>query len=208
MVTINRRSDAIRIECGRILRGASAIAGKRSFGIVVSSEEKARDGLALDMEAWDLPRSGRCPLIDSHLDGTGIRSVLGYVDNFAVRTIELPGSGRVGKALLGTAHFAEASVSREADDAYQKYLADLCDSFSVSFIPQFDGRNFVTPTSQELIEVSCVAVGADPNSRVISRALRRKAEGRATFEDRKALFRAKLARLDVRLAALEAGKRR
>jgi hypothetical protein len=181
-----------RAESGHVLRRAgSAIAGARSLHIVVSSGERARDGLALDPSKWVLPRSKKVPLLDSHRDHTaGIRSIIGDVDDFEVRTVELA-SGRTDSALLGTANFAEADVSEDAEAALRLYRAGHATSFSVSFIPKWDGAaDLITPASQELLEVSAVAVPSDPNSVVFERAVRAHVTGRGTRSDRRVLARA------------------
>jgi hypothetical protein len=180
------------VESGRLLRGGgSAIVGSRSLRIVVSSGERARDGLALEPHNWVLPRTGKVPLLDSHSDSrAGIRSILGDVDGFEVRTVDLA-SGRSGPALLGTANFAEADVSEDAEIALALYRAGYAESFSVSFIPNWDGAtDRITPSSQELLECSCVAVPADRNAVVLARAVRASLNGRQTREDRRALARA------------------
>jgi hypothetical protein len=183
-------TKTIRSEIGRIVRGGSSVVGARAMRIVVSSGEVARDGLALNQYKWNLPRSGKCPLLDSHRDGSGIRCVLGSVDGFEVRTIDLE-SGRSGAALLGVAHFAERTVSEDAEIALALYRAGHATAFSVSFIPIWgDSNDPRTPSGQTLLEVSCVAVGADENSVALARALRNQLNGECNAIDRAALARA------------------
>jgi phage head maturation protease len=179
-----------RAECGHVLRGsASGTAGPRSMLIVGASDDPVRgDPLILDMKRWVFPRSGWVPLVDSHGDlRNGIKSVLGRCDDFEVRTMTL-NSGRVGKALLATANFAD---TEDGEAALQLYRGEYLDSFSASFIPHWDGAtSSTTPASQELCEISCVAVPSDINATVLARALRRQLSGSSTAADRAAIARA------------------
>jgi len=177
---------------GSIMRGASATVGPRSIKIIAASDEPVRgDPLVLDMAKWTFPRSGRVPLVDSHGDlREGIRSVLGACDDFEVRTITLS-SGRTGKALLATANFAEPEISEAAETALQLYRGQYLDGFSASFIPHWAGASSsITPSSQELLEISCVVVPSDINAVTLGRALCRQIGGRETAADRVAIARA------------------
>ena len=85
-------------------------------------------------------------------------------------------------------NFAEAAINPDAEAALQLCRAGFADSVSASFIPRWDnaGRSG-DPTSQELLEVSCVAVGADPDARTLVRALSARQRGRDTEADRRAI---------------------
>lgn len=193
------------LRSGRVLRGKSATVGPRSLRIIASSGVQARDGLALNQYKWKLPRSGRCPLVNSHGDALhGVKSVLGNCDDFEVRTVEL-NTGGSGPCLLATANFAEADISAEAELALQLYRGEYLDSFSVSFMPDWtDAPSPITPGAQELAEISCVAVPADTNAVVLSRAIRRQLRGSSlTLADRRAILEARLRKIDRGIEELE-----
>jgi hypothetical protein len=135
------------------------------------------------------------PLIDSHRDDHGVKSILGNVGNIRVGTAELE-SGGSGSALLGTLNFASADVNPHAEVAFQLYNAGYADSVSVSFIPvewelaRDRGPGCMNVSSAELLEVSAVAVPSDINAKTLERAVLASVAGRATREDREIIARA------------------
>lgn len=172
---------------GRVLRSGG---GDRSLRCVLSTGGVARDNHTIDPYGWVLPRSKSVPLVDSHRDHEGIRSVLGKVTDITVGTASLD-SGRTAPALMGTLRFAEPEVSPDAEVALQLYRAGYADSVSVSFIPiewEYSDRGSGMDISKaELLEVSAVAVPSDVNARVLARAVRAQLGGYVTASDRRVL---------------------
>lgn len=184
------KGSMIRSECGRILRAAGSF--DRSISCVLSTGIVARDGHVINPRGWILPNSGAVPLIDSHNDQKGIRSVIGSTNTIRVGTADLE-TGGSGAALLGTLNFAAADINPDAEVAYQLYRAGYADSVSVSFIPvewqmaSDRGRGAMNIDSAELLEVSVVAVPSDVNAKTLARAVRASVAGRATADDRRVL---------------------
>jgi len=174
----------VRSVSGRIIR--SAVGSNRTLRAVLSTGEIARDGHTVDPRGWILPPSKSVPLVDSHRDGDGIRTVLGKVSEISVGSTDLD-SGRSVSALIGYLNFADADVNPDAEVAYQLYRAGYADSVSVSFIPrEYDYANqrgrapgALDISAAELLEVSVVAVPSDVNAKVLGRALRAQSAGRS-----------------------------
>jgi HK97 family phage prohead protease len=181
----------IRTECGRILRSAGS--GNRSLPGVISTGEVARDDHKVDPNNWIYPPT--VPFVDSHLDHTGIRTVLGKVSDIRVGNAELD-DGRSVRALLGTVNYAPGDVNPDAEVAYQLAVAGYATGLSVSFIPRSwtyatdRGPRAMNVSSAELLEVSCVAVPSDTNAKVLARAVRAHIDGLETREDRRVLAKA------------------
>ncbi len=183
----------IRSESGRIIRAARA--ESRSFPAVLSTGEVARDGHRVDPRGWKYPAT--VPFVDSHLDHTGIRSVLGNVTFMRTGTAELDSGDRV-PALLGTVNYAPGETNPDSEVAYQLALAGYATGLSVSFIPldaapaTERGRRSgaLDISSAELLEVSAVAVPSDTSAKVLARAVRAHVAGRETREDRRVLAQA------------------
>jgi hypothetical protein len=133
------------------------------------------------------------PLVDSHRDREGIRSVLGKVTDIRVGNAALE-SGRMAPALLETLNFAEPDISPDAEVAYHLYRCGYADSVSVSFIPlewEYSDRPGGLDISRaELLEVSAVAVPSDVNAKVLARAVRAQIGGHVTAADRRVLAEA------------------
>jgi hypothetical protein len=193
---------AIRSERGRVIR--RAVSGNRGFRAILSSNDVALDGHKVNVDGWNLPASGRCPLVDTHRDQAGgIRSVLGSVQDIRVDHAELT-DGRTARALCGTLIFAEADVNPDSEVAYQLYSAGYADAVSVSFIPlawDFARERGRAPgamdiASAKLLETSVVAVPSDENARVLARAVRAHIAGNETRFDR--LVRARAIRDRIR----------
>jgi hypothetical protein len=194
----------IRSECGRIIRSAGT-EESRSLPAILSTGEIARDGHKVDANGWVYPAT--VPLVDSHRDHEGIRTVLGNVTYIRVGSAELD-SGRSVPALVGTVNYASAGVNPDAEIAYQLALAGFATGLSVSFIPleyeRATGRDRAPGAmdihSAELLEVSAVAVPSDTSAKVLARALRRQHSGSGTTADRRAIaaaIRERVARDDA-----------
>ena len=183
----------ISSESGRLIRSAGT--ESRSLPGILSTGEIARDGHKVDPKGWVYPAS--VPLVDSHRDHEGIRTVLGSVTFIRSGTATLDSGDRV-PALLGTVNYASAAINPDAEVAYQLALAGYATALSVSFIPlEYEratdrGRKpgSMDISSAELLEVSAVAVPSDTSAKVLARALRRQHGGSATAADRRAIAQA------------------
>jgi hypothetical protein len=201
--------NTIRSECGRIIRRSADTEG-RSLPGVLSTGEIARDGHKVDPKGWVYPAT--VPLVDSHRDHEGIRTVLGNVTYIRTGTTELDSGDRV-PALLGTINYASSDVNPDAEVAYQLALAGYATALSVSFIPlEYEratdrGRKpgAMDISSAELLEVSAVAVPSDTSAKVLARAVRAHVAGRETPEDRRVLAQAIRRRIRREDAAAERG---
>ncbi|MGH9641369.1 MAG: hypothetical protein ACRD3Q_02985 [Terriglobales bacterium] len=185
----------IRTARGRIMREAPG--DSRTLRAVLSTGEVALDGHTIDPNGWIVPDSKSVPLIDSHNDAAGIRTVLGRVTNIRAGSAPLA-SGRTATCLLGILDFAPPTINPDAEVAYQLYLAGYANSVSVSFVPiEWDYANklgrapgAMDISAARLLEASLVGVPSDDNARVLARAVRAELTGDVTNSDRRALARA------------------
>jgi hypothetical protein len=188
---MKRTTRTIRSERGELIR--SAVTADRSMSAVLSTGLVARDNHKVDPKGW--VHGASVPLVDSHRDGDGIRSVLGRVTQIRLGSAAL-GSGDRVPALLGMLNFADPAVNPDAEVAYQLCRSGFIDSVSVSFVPleystayDRDGKG-MDISSAELLEVSLVAIPADTSAKILARAVRAQLRGQCTATDRAALARA------------------
>ncbi len=199
---MKRYTRPINSERGQLIRSAATI--DRSMAAILSTGLTARDNHKIDPRGW--VHDASCPLIDSHRDGSGVRSVLGRVTQIRVSSADLDSGDRV-PALLGMLNFADPAVNPDSEVAYQLCRSGYCSGVSVSFIPleyspaHDRGGGAMDISKAELLEVSVVAVPSDPTAKILGRAIRAQLRGRDTDADRAVIARAITERIALEDAA-------
>lgn len=139
--------------------------GDREVGVIAASSERARDGHVLEVAGMDLTNYRRNPVV---LHQHNPESVIGVCSSIGVE----------GDLLVARIRFADPGVSAVADQICSLMKGAVMRAISVGFDPQETEpldprkpRGGLRITRSELLELSAVAVGADPNAVVITRAL-------------------------------------
>lgn len=144
----------------------SVDAEKRTVDVIASTETEDSHGTIL-VQDWNLERFNRNPVVL-------------WAHNMTLGMDELP-IGRctraevVDGALECTIQFAGADVNPRAEQVFQAYRQGFLRAVSVGFNPRSyrweerDGREVLVLYDNELIELSCVPVGSNPDA--LARAL-------------------------------------
>lgn len=139
----------------------SVDAEKRTVDVIASTETEDSHGTIL-VQDWDLERFNRNPVVL-------------WAHNATLGMDELP-IGRctraevVDGALECTIQFAGADVNPRAEQVFQAYRQGFLRAVSVGFNPRSyrweerDGREVLVLYDNELIELSCVPVGSNPDA--------------------------------------------
>lgn len=140
---------------------------KRTVDVVASTETLDAHGTII-VQDWDLARFQRNPVVL-------------WAHNATLGMDELP-IGRatraevVGGQLEATLQFAGADVSERAEQVFQALRQGFLRAVSVGFCPRSyrweerDGREVLVLFNNELLEISCVPVGSNPDA--LARSLR------------------------------------
>jgi HK97 family phage prohead protease len=144
----------------------SVDAEKRTVDVIASTETEDSHGTIL-VQDWNLERFNRNPVVL-------------WAHNMTLGMDELP-IGRCTRAevvdgqLECTVQFAGADVNPRAEQVFQAYRQGFLRAVSVGFNPRSyrweerDGREVLVLYDNELIELSCVPVGSNPDA--LARAL-------------------------------------
>ncbi len=143
----------------------------RTVTAVANRPTADRDGEVIDEKAWDLKNFRTNPVLMLSHDYCGFGPGRGLPVG-RIQTIEVGKSGD----LLFTAEFAPSAMG---DELLHLYANDIMRAFSVGFIPkqsvtgdEIDRDKFPDAsirrvfTKVELLEISCVAIGAHPEALV------------------------------------------
>jgi len=143
--------------------------GERTLDVVASDETVDRYGDVISADGWDLRAFKRNPIfLWTHDYGYPI----GRVPDIKV----------VGKRLLASVQFAAEGISATADELWKMVEAKILRAVSVGFTIAsekdyefiYDDEENITGIrylQQELLEISLVAVPANPNALAIGRSL-------------------------------------
>lgn len=125
---------------------------------IASTAKEDRQGESIKQEGWDLKNFKKNPvLLASHQYQ---EFPIGKVTNVRVQDGNL-----TFKAI-----FSEAT--QKAKEAYQLVQEGILNTFSVGFIPrEYDAKNASIITKAELLEISLVAVPANPEAVVIAKTM-------------------------------------
>lgn len=141
------------------LKGTLKVNKKEIIGIA-STEDTDRHGEVVKQDGWDLKNFLNNPafMLSHNYEDFPI----GKVEDIRVED----------NKLKFKAVFTEAT--QKAKEAYQLVKEGVLNSFSVGFIPkEFDEKNRDIITKAELLEISLVAIPANPNAIVVAKSIKK-----------------------------------
>ena len=147
----------------------SVDAEKRTIDVVASSETLDSHGTIL-VQDWEE---------DGGLDRFRANPAILWAHNIVADELPIGRAVSVGVTdgyLRATIEFAPESISRRAEECFQAYRQGFLRAVSVGFNPRSyrweerDGREALVLFKNELLEISCVPVGSNPDA-LISRSL-------------------------------------
>jgi len=128
---------------------------KKSIRFLMSTDAKDREGEVITKDGWILPKTGKCPMIDSHEWGNARNA-------FAAVTVWQDDEG-----LWGEANFASTQLGK---DMFTLYSEEVLNQVSVGFLPyraeyrEVDGKQVYHILEKELFELSAVLIGANQDA--------------------------------------------
>jgi HK97 family phage prohead protease len=143
------------------------LTGERVMKFVFSDGSVDRYGDTIDARGWVLESFNANPVALFAHDANSVRNVVGRARNLGVQ----------GGRLVGEIEFMDGSINPDAEIVYQMYKGGYLNAVSVGFAPlewslskdksRPQGIDF---RKQELLEISCVPIPANPGALALARA--------------------------------------